>query len=435
MKANKIIETNLKYYKQYIENASKEKTQIIVFPEYGIFSPIWPNKSSIFPLLEIVPDASQNVNPVLDFDELEKEQSPILYTISKLARENNIYVVVDMGDLQYCDKLDDINCPPDGFYSFNTQVVFSNTGLILQKYHKINLYYENEYDYPKDKTPKHFNTSFGVTFGLGICFDIIFKNPMQTLQKYGITDFVYSTWWVNTPPFLQATTMQLGWSYVMGVNILASGSGANWFNSGSGIYSGGNVLDIHYNHGYEKMNQMMIADVPILNKLGTKNIIKEIKFLPEIQQNNVVRIETKILNYEENFVSLDIGTVNCRLDYSTNYRGNSTYALVVVDGYYWPSFQCKYCGLFKCSKKNCTEVAKYPVYGDVAFDNIVLTGEFSKQQGELTTFPIISEGYGLSFKQGWDYTIVNDSISSTQYQIEASGLDKTIHNFALFGRY
>lgn len=97
-------------------------------------------------------------------------------------------------------------CPPDGRFQYNTDVVFSEDGTvslgdlnrysfywalngsiyyneILAKYHKTHLYFEPAFDAPAQPDPQHFTTSFGVTFGIMICFDIMFPYPQVNVHK------------------------------------------------------------------------------------------------------------------------------------------------------------------------------------------------------------------------------------------------------------
>lgn len=48
-----------------------------------------------------------------------------------------------------------------------------------------------------------FKTDFNVTFGMFICFDILFKNPaVNVLNNPEVTDIVYSTAWFSELPHL-----------------------------------------------------------------------------------------------------------------------------------------------------------------------------------------------------------------------------------------
>lgn len=51
-----------------------------------------------------------------------------------------------------------------------------------------------------------FYTDFGVTFGVFICFDVFFKQPMNSLLDDGVTHFVFPTFWFNELPFLSGMT-------------------------------------------------------------------------------------------------------------------------------------------------------------------------------------------------------------------------------------
>lgn len=90
-----------------------------------------------------------------------------------------------MGDLQPC-LTNDTHCPTDGHYQFNTQVAFSESGQLLAKYHKSHLFYEPQFDQPLTPDIAYFDTSFGVRFGMMICFDLMFESPQKELLELGI---------------------------------------------------------------------------------------------------------------------------------------------------------------------------------------------------------------------------------------------------------
>ena len=58
----------------------------------------------------------------------------------ELKQEFNMVVVINMCTLQYCSAQNDTNCPSDGRYQWNTDVVFSEQGVILAVYHKSHLF-------------------------------------------------------------------------------------------------------------------------------------------------------------------------------------------------------------------------------------------------------------------------------------------------------
>ena len=83
-----------------------------------------------------------------------------------------------MGDVEYCNKTSDPHCPDDGRYQFNTDVAFTD-GTLPARYRKVHLFgfektYFNTVRQPEVVT---FITSFGVTFGVFTCFDLLFYDP------------------------------------------------------------------------------------------------------------------------------------------------------------------------------------------------------------------------------------------------------------------
>lgn len=46
-----------------------------------------------------------------------------------------------------------------------------------------------------------FRTDFNVTFGIAVCFDLIFDTPMIALMKHGVRNFVFPTMWNAELPY------------------------------------------------------------------------------------------------------------------------------------------------------------------------------------------------------------------------------------------
>lgn len=46
-----------------------------------------------------------------------------------------------------------------------------------------------------------FQTDFNVTFGLGICFDIMFDRPLKALVERGVRNFAFPTQWNAELPY------------------------------------------------------------------------------------------------------------------------------------------------------------------------------------------------------------------------------------------
>lgn len=219
---------------------------------------------------------------------------PITRNASCLARAHGIVAVVNVCDRQPCRKgarpcrgSSDVDCcPASGFELFNTELAFSETGELLAKYHKTHNY-DTALDsgetgdglccWPPRLNYAYFDTSFGVRFGMHICFDILFRAPGMSLAldpALGIRDFVYSSHWEATgPPMLPALNVQQGWSRGVGVNLLAANAGEGYAHAGSGIYSKGKTLAAWYRPAVARDDHLLVARVPKLNKTFAGNVI------------------------------------------------------------------------------------------------------------------------------------------------------------------
>lgn len=74
--------------------------------------------------------------------------------------------------------------------------------IILYRYHKTHLYFEEQFNSPIIAEHAIFTTDFNVTFGHFICYDIIFYNPAVELIGKGIQNIIYTSAWVDELPFL-----------------------------------------------------------------------------------------------------------------------------------------------------------------------------------------------------------------------------------------
>ncbi|XP_052752109.1 vanin-like protein 2 isoform X1 [Galleria mellonella] len=220
----------LKEYVQYIKNAAEQNADIIVFPEMTLVRKLEVVKVPFHGLLREYPIPA--LHPEL-YDE------PIV-AISKAARDNKIYVVINVQEEMDCNNAPGEFCPKKKLYIFNTNVVFDRNGAVIDRYRKINLFGEWT-RYPALKPELGlFDTDFGVRFGHFICFDLMFQVPaVQIVEKNNITNVILSTMWFSEMPYLTAVQIQESYAYSMNVNFLASGANNIAVGTaGSGIYSG-----------------------------------------------------------------------------------------------------------------------------------------------------------------------------------------------------
>ncbi|XP_023952054.2 vanin-like protein 2 [Bicyclus anynana] len=222
---------NLQNYVKFIQDAAQQNADIVVFPEMTL---------TVRNHVEVPINGTLKDFPVpASHPQLYDE---VLVTLSLAAKENEIYVVVNLEESVDCSTGDVVGetCPEQKLYLFNTNVVFDRSGAVIDRYRKINLFGEYTRTPALSSDLGIFETDFGVTFGHFICFDLMFQVPaIQIVQKHKITDIVFTTMWFSELPYLTAVQIQEAYAYSMDVNFL--GAGANNVqvgSAGSGIYSG-----------------------------------------------------------------------------------------------------------------------------------------------------------------------------------------------------
>jgi len=387
-----IMNRNLDNYSDFIEQAANNSSDIILFPEDGLYGAAFYTRNEILPYLEYIPDVDpqneteQKYVPC-NFQGSELEQSPILARASCLARDSNITLVLNMGEIRYCSQATDSNCPDDSRYQYNTLVAFSSTGELVAKYHKSHLYYEPQFDEPPFPDVVWFESDFGVRFGLMICFDLMFEEPQLSLyHNHNIRNFLWSSWWVNEPPLITGTQVEVSRSFSLPSNLLASGIGLSWYNSGSGIYSLGNPVQHWYNFGYEPLSKILIADLPKdpltssssfedltqnANQFsGARNTHTGEATPPTIETFVVTPGTTQTISSFSNDL---VCTATLRVS-ENSLGGDELFGVYSLSGIYNSLFPAQICALLRCYDEECTT----PILTTSStFDWFELSGNFN----------------------------------------------------------
>ncbi|XP_006622731.1 vanin-like protein 1 [Apis dorsata] len=286
------LSKNTDAYIEYIEKASKQNADIIVFPEDGLTSLYMPNRSHMDSWTTLVPSIHDNYVPCTN---TSIDVGETLKRLSCAAKQNRIYVVINIAE----KRLNNDECSSNFTWHYhNTNVAFDRMGKIIARYRKVNLYMEKQFDKTKIPEIVTFDTDFGVKFGTFICFDILFSVPALNLTRtLGISNIIFTTAWFSEVPFLTAIQIQFGWSFAENVNLLAAGyHQPNIGTLGSGIYLGRNGL-INATMFSNPKYRLLISQVPKSTKsreIEERQIVQKLR--KEKKENQ--RMKKYITRYE-----------------------------------------------------------------------------------------------------------------------------------------
>ncbi|XP_066982364.1 pantetheinase-like [Macrobrachium rosenbergii] len=229
-----VLEENARVFIQYAGEAKDMGAQIIVFPECGLTSMTFGLTWDVFMTqTQVVPDPVDKEVPC-EYGDV-KNSSKIIKELSCAAMEKGMYLVVDLAEQTNCSETafgedlafsetSDVSGAPPGCIFHNTQVVFDDAGAVVARYRKKHLYGEAVFTPGTDPdSAATFETSFGVTFTLLICFDILYETPaVSNIYNLGIRDVLLSTAWFDELPSLTAPQIWKGFSQGNNVNFVAS---------------------------------------------------------------------------------------------------------------------------------------------------------------------------------------------------------------------
>ncbi|XP_070524082.1 vanin-like protein 1 isoform X2 [Cardiocondyla obscurior] len=402
--ANETLNVNSDAYVRLIRTASLSNADIIVFPEDGLTTVNLPEREEMGDWTTIIPSPMDFYKPCT---QNTIEVSNTLKKISCAARDNEIYVVINIAEKAPCNN---IPCPRDKVFYYNSNVVFDRKGMIIARYRKTNLYGEHQFNVTLHPEVVSFNTDFGVKFGTFICFDILFFEPALILTRIKeITDIVYPTAWFSETPFLTAVQTQAGWSYAEDVNLLASGYNRPSFgNVGSGIYLGrkgvGKKIMPKTTH-----EEILIFEVPKIIKTKHNENYHDFsksqaqRTSLDYQQKNqvndaMITINEILLKHEDIQIYqtflLEKSTEKsiCQNNFCCEFKVEITkadpsvkYRLAVFNGarrYYLDDAYVRACGIIQCSNDSvlsCNSVQE----SQTVFHNIEISTTLHNNKGEL----------------------------------------------------
>ena len=433
--ALEVMMENIAVFQEQSRLAKEKGADIIVFPEDGLYG--WAfTRNEIYLYLDDIPNPSSlttSWNPCTEPDLFENTE--VTHILSCMARNFSIAVVANMGDVKYCSKTSDPNCPNDGRYQFNTDVAFDTDGTLLASYHKVHLFsIEKTYFNVPQPEAVTFMTSFGVRFGVFTCFDLLFHDPAIVLGE-SVRNIVFPTAWMDGLPTLISIGIQQGWSRALSVNFLAANQHYPTYRmTGSGIYSSGDALqyihDMQTSEGHLLVARVPDADLP-------KHNFQESSTESNLDHSSDETFTSMLRDDPYTFVKLSgaHGTVSvctpglcCQANYSTTSENpfeNEMFAFGVFNNHhkYPGGYYIQACILLKCASMEEQSCGSSTTTSSTIFKSFAIEGNFSN---ETYVYPevILSDLQIVSGKE----------TEYSGHKMVVSSFNKPLLSAMLFGR-
>lgn len=379
-----LMNQNLDVLEGAVIAAAKQGAHIIVTPEDGIYG-IRFTRDTLYPYLEEIPDPQVNWIPCDNPDRFGS--TPVQERLSCLAKNNSIYVVANMGDKKPCNTSDP-QCPPDGRFQYNTDVVFDSQGKLVARYHKQNLFMgEEQFNAPAEPEFVTFDTPFG-KFGIFTCFDVLFHDPAVALvTEFQVDTILFPTAWMDVLPHLAAIEFHSAWAMGMGVNFLAANlHSPSRRMTGSGIYAPDSPRAFHYDRNTDE-GKLLLAQLDSHPRRATVNWTSHASTLEAPPKDNQ-EFQSTVFFDEFTFVELMEATGNysvcqndlcCHLNYRMfEKRADEVYALGAFDGLHTVEgqYHLQICILLKCKTTYLRSCGSSVDTASTRFEMFSLSGTF-----------------------------------------------------------
>ncbi|XP_071109285.1 pantetheinase-like [Haliotis cracherodii] len=383
------VEPNLAEFERQAAIARSQSVDILVTPEDGIYG-MGYKRAIIRPYMETIPDPRHVTwNPCTTSADIPNVE--VQRRLSCMARDNSLYLVANYGDIQPCSVRNDPNCPSDGHYQYNTDIVFDPNGTLIARYHKKHLFFEYQFDEPTEAENVVFETPFG-RFGVFTCFDIMFEKPaISLIEDLSVGNIVFPTAWIDALPLLAAVQFHSAFAMGMGVNVLAANIHRPGYRfHGSGIYTPDGAAVYYYNDTIGTGGgKLLIADIEIMDKAARRPVEDQPK--PDSKMLSVHQFEFKSFLFNDlfNFVSLrdphadEIKVCHnalcCHATYTADLNEGDMYALGAFDGLhtYEGQYYLQICTMLKCANSSHSSCGTPTLDASSIFSNIDIRGTFS----------------------------------------------------------
>jgi predicted amidohydrolase len=253
----------------FLTPVAAQKADILVYPEFGLVSgsALSAGRADVLPYTVVIPGIAKVylvfgsspdilLSPDLLSTPCTDDNNLVLSPLSCFASNHSMVIVANVNERQPCINSTTPNCPPEGAFTYNTEVVFNERGALIAVYRKEHPWFTQSYNTPVNQSLITFETSFGVTFGLLICNDIRFAHPKDALVAAGVRHFPYSV--AMSFSLLKWLYIER-WSSSAGVAVLSANAGE----SNAAVYvRGATLASSVYGLGADTPDAVLVADVP-----------------------------------------------------------------------------------------------------------------------------------------------------------------------------
>ncbi|XP_028579279.2 pantetheinase-like [Podarcis muralis] len=434
--ALELMNRNLDILEGAIKTAAQQGAHIIVTPEDALYGWVF-TRETLYPYLENIPDPQVDWIPCNEPKRFGS--NPIQGRLSCIAKENSIYVVANMGDKKPCNRSDP-QCPSDGRYQYNTDVVYDTEGKFVARYHKYNLFASEVYfNYAKDPQFVTLNTSFG-KLGLMTCADVLnYREPAISLvEKYKVDTILFPTAWQNGLPLLSAVEFYSAWAMGMRVNFLAANINKPSLDiTGSGIFTPEGAKVYRFDMKTQT-GKLLVAEINARPRLSPTYppavnwslYASNIKHFPA---SPVFTASFYFDNFTFTELSQEAGNhtvcqkgLCCHLSYKmAEKREDEVYAFGAFDGLHVieGEYYLQICTLLKCKSTDLKSCGEPVETAHTRFDSFTLSGTFNTSY----VFPevLLTE---TQLTTG-EFQVLTDG------RLTSNGLSKPVLSVALFGRW
>lgn len=420
---NKTVKANLEAYEIATRNASKEKADIIVFPEDGILFG-FKDREEVSKWAEDIP--GPGVTPC------GGNHSTLLANLSCLARSNKIYLVANIIDKKPCNESEH-GCPRDKTKFFNTNVAFDRNGTLISRYHKNHLFIE-PFMSPADP-PEFavFDTDFA-RVGMFICFDVLFAESSELVEKHNVTLAIMSSWWFDELPGLYAVSVQQAWSLHNRIPLLAAGIQRLEKGSlGSGIYAGVRG-PLNYTYSPDGKSKLLFADptagTPDKPRYSGDVLEPPKRYLENSDTSDHASQELSAVSGDSRVCH---GDFCCSLSYQTSSL-NDKFVLLAKNGRQrfanYMDLGIQVCILAVCNSTDDQVCKSFATKSSTKFSKLQLTGGFTTS----AIFPMLaSDELALTPKPMWRFESTENNEGTLTLDQE-KGKDEPILEAALYAR-